>query len=187
MASILTVCTGNVCRSPLVERLLRRGLDEAYGAGAVQVHSAGTGALADSAMDEQSAQILADLGGDHAGFVARWLEPEMVAEADLVLTATREHRHTVMQHAPRALRRTFTVRELAHLVTDLDPADLPRDPQERIEAVTRYAAAHRGDVAGLDPAQLDIVDPYRRSAQTYALMREQVVPAMAAITRVLAP
>ena len=187
MASILTVCTGNVCRSPLIERLLRRSLDEAYGPGVVQVHSAGTGALVDSAMDEQSAQILTDLGGDHAGFVARWLEPEMVAGADLVLTATREHRHTVMQHAPRALRRSFTVRELAHLVQDLDTADLPLDPLERIEAVTRHAAAHRGDVAGLDPAELDIVDPYRRSEQTYALMREQVVPAMAAITRVLTP
>lgn len=187
MASILTVCTGNVCRSPLIERLLRRSLDEAYGAGAVQVHSAGTGALVDSAMDEQSAQILADLGGDHVGFLARWLEPEMVAEADLVLTATREHRHSVMQHAPRALRRSFTVRELAHLVQDLDTPDLPSDPQERLKAVAQYAATHRGRVAGLDPAELDIVDPYRRSAQTYALMREQVEPAVAAITRVLTP
>ncbi|QFG69760.1 low molecular weight phosphatase family protein [Ornithinimicrobium pratense] len=187
MASILTVCTGNVCRSPLIERLLQRRLDEAYGPGVVQVHSAGTGALVDAAMDEQSARILTDLGGDHAGFLSRWLEPQMVADADLILTATREHRHTAMQHAPRALRRSFTVRELAHLVQGLDPVELPTDPQGRIEAVTRCAAANRGNVAGLDPAELDIVDPYRQPAEAYEEMRRQLVPAIDAITRVLTP
>lgn len=187
MVSILTVCTGNVCRSPLIERLLQRRMDEAYGSGVVRVHSAGTGALVDSSMDERSAQILTDLVGDHAGFVSRWLEPQMVADADLILTATRDHRHTVMQHAPRALRRSFTVRELAHLVADLDPADLPTDPQQRIDAVTRHAAAHRGTLAGLDPAELDVVDPYRQPEETYQHMRAQLVPALEAISRVVAP
>lgn len=187
MASILVVCTGNVCRSPLIERLLQRSLDEAYGPGAVQVRSAGTGALVDSAMDERSARILTDLGGDPAGFAARWLEPDMITGADLVLTATREHRHTVMQHVPRAMRRSFTVRELAHLVHGLDPAALPSEPQERIEAVTGYAAAHRGNVAALDPAELDIIDPYRQPEEIYHAMRDQLVPALEHITRVLAP
>ncbi|WP_446740540.1 arsenate reductase/protein-tyrosine-phosphatase family protein [Ornithinimicrobium sp. CNJ-824] len=44
---ILVVCTGNVCRSPLVERLLQQGLDERWGPGAFEVRSAGTGALVD--------------------------------------------------------------------------------------------------------------------------------------------
>lgn len=187
MASILVVCTGNVCRSPLVERLLQRSMDDAYGPGAVQVRSAGTGALADSAMDARSARILTGLGGDDTGFVARWLEPDMVDGADLVLTATREHRHTAMQHAPRAMRRSFTVRELAHLVQDLDPAELPTDPHERLGAVAAQAAAHRGSVAGLDPSDLDIVDPYGQPEEIYDRMRAQLVPALDQITRVLVP
>ncbi|HSP60467.1 MAG TPA: low molecular weight phosphatase family protein, partial [Ornithinimicrobium sp.] len=59
---ILVVCTGNVCRSPLVERLLQDGLDERWGTGRFVVRSAGTGALVDHPMDERSAEVLTGLG-----------------------------------------------------------------------------------------------------------------------------
>ena len=83
---LLTVCTGNVCRSPLLERLLQQHLDRSLGPGAVAVRSAGTAARVDSGMDERSARLLRDLGGDPEGFTSRRLTASMVREADLVLT-----------------------------------------------------------------------------------------------------
>lgn len=187
MARILVVCTGNVCRSPILERLLQSGLDEAYGAGRVEVASAGTGALVGYPMDERSAAVLGDLGGLSDGFIARRIEAAMVREAQLVLTATLEHRAAAVRLAPKALRTTFTVRELALLAPKLDAASLPTAPEERLREVAARAFAGRALNAQVDPAEMDVVDPFRRSDETYARMRSQLVPAVEAVLGVLTP
>ena len=75
-ARVLVVCTGNVCRSPLVERVL------AHTVGAqIEVQSAGTAALVDSPMDGRAAAQLQRWRMDPAGFVARQVVPAMVARA----------------------------------------------------------------------------------------------------------
>lgn len=186
-ARILVVCTGNVCRSPLIERLLQPSLDDAYGAGAVHVSSAGTGALVGAPMDERAAGILERLGGAAEGFVARHLEPRMVADASLVLTATREHRAAAVRLHPRALRHTFTVRELAALLGVVDTGQLPAEPAERIAGVAELAREGRGRLLRQDPDSLDVVDPYRRSDDVYELIGDQVVPAVDVIRTALAP
>src|SRR6186713_2624189 len=125
-ARILIVCTGNICRSPFIERLLQRQLDErrrTIGAatdGAIAVRSAGTGGLTGWAMDERPAAQLVAHGGDPAGFSARELTPGLIAESDLVLTATRAHRGKVAVMHPKALRRVFTFRDFADLVEGID-------------------------------------------------------------------
>lgn len=187
MPHILVVCTGNVCRSPLIERYLQREMDAAYGPGTVEVRSAGTGALADHAMDERSAAILTDLGGDPSGFLGRRLTPAMLRDTPLVITATRDHRAAVVKMHPKALRTAFTLRELAHLGAQMDTSALPADPAERLAAVAREGVALRGTNARLAPEDLDVVDPYRRSDETYALMRAQLEPALAQVASVLAP
>ena len=92
--------------------------DELLGdaAGAVRVGSAGVSALVGSPMDESSAAELRRLGGDPTGFVSTQLDGAHVEEADLVLAATRQLRSRVLEESPRALRRTFTIRELAGLL-----------------------------------------------------------------------
>src|SRR5664279_2530252 len=89
-ARILIVCTGNICRSPFIERLLHRQLDEHRPrfAQRILVHSAGTGAVTGSAMDKCAAAQLLAHGGDPTGFRARDLTPDLIAESDLILTAT---------------------------------------------------------------------------------------------------
>ena len=187
MPSVLVVCTGNVCRSPLVERLLQPALDAAFGAGAVSVRSAGTHALVDHPMDERSAALLQNLGGDPAGFRARRLVPAMLQGTALIITAARGHRAAAVQLHPRALRTTFTLRELAHLAARIDVSALPADPADRLAAVAREAVTLRGRTARLGPDDLDVVDPYRRSDETYALMRAQLEPALHAVLTALAP
>src|SRR5699024_5640914 len=116
----LVVCTGNICRSPAAERLLAAGLGapfrgQAAGglAPAIEIASAGVGAVVDAPMAPEMATLVTAAGADASRFTARQLTIAMVAESDLVLTATRRHRTAVVGLVPAAVRRTFTVRELA--------------------------------------------------------------------------
>src|ERR687886_239183 len=96
---ILFVCTGNICRSALAERLGRAFLDEALGRKATLIHleSAGVRAVVGSEMDPDSALVLEGLGGDAAGFEARQFEAELATHADLILAMTREQRRLVLE------------------------------------------------------------------------------------------
>ncbi|MBB3083222.1 low molecular weight phosphatase family protein [Geodermatophilus sabuli] len=174
---LLFVCTGNICRSAAAERLARRQLEALLGAAAasVLVHSAGTRAAVGSAIHPDSASVLRRLGGDDEQFTARRLRRQMVTEADLVLTMTREHRQAVLGLEPRALSRTFTLREAADLVRLLDaPPGTTRtagDGGPRGLAL-RMAAARRLRTSS---AEDDIVDPmggppeaHRRAGESIA-------------------
>lgn len=173
---VLTVCTGNICRSPLVERLLAHGL-----AGTdVEVSSGGTHAMVGDPIHPQSRVILEGYGGEAGDFVARLLTEAMVAEADLVLGLTRWHRAEVAKLHPRAVRYTFTLRELARLTAAVSP--LPGDtPGERLRALVPLAASRRGFVHVEDPGGDDVVDPYGREQAVYDEMASVLVPAVQAI------
>lgn len=182
---VLTVCTGNVCRSPLLERVLQRELDRRWGPGTHEVSSAGTHALVGHPMDERSAGVLRAFGGSPDGFVARRLTGRMVAEADLVLVATTNHRRLVLREHPPALRHTFTFREFAALA-DAAGHELPPDrdlpPPERLRALARVLIARRGPGVVPEP---DIIDPYRQADEVYRLMQEQVAQALPSALRAL--
>jgi len=188
---ILIVCTGNICRSPFIERLLQHQLDE-RGAGSEQgvlVHSAGTGALVGSAMDAQAAAQLVAHGGDPSGFTARDLTPALIDESDLVLTATRAHRGKVALMSPKVLRRVFTFRDFADLVGGFDErraAEASADQGGRVRQVAEQAAASRGLRPPLLPDLADIIDPYRRDDEVFATMARQVVESMPSVVHALA-
>lgn len=181
---VLTVCTGNICRSPLLERLLQGELDRAWGRGRHEVTSAGTHALVGNPMDERAATVLRTLGGTPHGFVARWLVPPFVAQADLVLTATREHRSLVVRMHPQAVRYALTFREFAALADSVSDEELPGPdaPPVRLRALATLLTGRRGQVP---VPELDIVDPYRRPDEVYQQMEEQVRAAWPSAARVL--
>src|SRR5688500_18521676 len=112
---ILTVCTGNVCRSPVAERLLQAGLDQVL-PGGFEVRSAGTRALVGDPVQPLSADIIYMFGGTAAGIAARQLTGKILRPADLVLTMSSSHRGEVLQLDASLLKRTFTIRELARML-----------------------------------------------------------------------
>ena len=93
MTSILVICTGNICRSPIAEGLLRDALRAPVRRRRrPSVSSAGTSGLEGSGAMPESVQAAAELGVDIAGHVARRLTPDIADGADLLLCMAREHR-----------------------------------------------------------------------------------------------
>src|SRR4051812_16481649 len=167
---ILFVCTGNICRSPMAERLMHGGLQNRLGDDIhrVAVESAGTWGHEGAPMEVYAAHALHELGGDPAGFVARELTEQMVVGADLILAATREHRTAAVVLQPRATQRTFTIREFARLAAQVDPGVLPDgDLVARGRALVRASAGRRGRVPMLDPRDDDLADPYGAPADAF--------------------
>ena len=170
--SILAVCTGNVCRSPAVERLLASKLGST-----VRVRSAGTHALVGHPISEPMAALLLDNGVESDSFEARRLSEQMLKEADLVLAMTRAQRGLVVELWPAAVRRTFTLREFARLLSWVDPAALPAGtPAERLRAAIPLAVAERGRER-TSPDEDDVVDPFRLSTAVYANSFAQIAAA----------
>ncbi|MET9801192.1 protein-tyrosine-phosphatase [Streptomyces sp. NPDC006368] len=172
---ILHVSTGNVCRSPITERLTRHALSDRLGdpppgyaggtpIGGVIVESAGTWGHEGAPMEANAELVLADFGADASGFVGRELLDEHVIRADLVLTATRDHRAQVISMGHSAGLRTFTLKEFTRLVRAIDPATLP-DPMsdgvvDRARALVRAAAALRGWLLAPTAEADEVNDPY---------------------------
>ncbi|WP_457946194.1 low molecular weight phosphatase family protein [Pseudarthrobacter sp. alpha12b] len=207
---ILTVCTGNICRSPVAERLLQAGLDQVV-PGGFHVSSAGTRALVGEPMQPISADIVRTFGGDPEGFAARQLTPKILRGVDLVLTMTSGHRGEVLQLDASLLKRTFTIREFARMLDVLArrdaagadggqpaavvpfPGALPGSNASDDDALAANTAMWRSlpaRAAGVrhlslpaDSADNDIVDPYRRAPQVYREMEDQLAPAIVSILR----
>ena len=172
---LLHVCTGNICRSPVAERLTRAGLTARAAADAFVVESAGTWGLSGAPMDPGSQRALAAYGLDGSDFRARRLSGYHLDEADLVLCATREHCSAAVSTAPDAAARTFTLREFARLTATVEPGDLPAGgPEERARALVALAAARRGPSRPADPRDDDLADPYRASASAFSACAELV-------------
>ena len=152
---ILFVCTGNICRSPTAERLVA-----AFDVEGLRAASAGTRALVGHPMHAESARVLEGLGGDPTGFVARRLTPAIAEDANLVLAMTKEHRDTVLEVAPRQLRRTFTLSEFAQLVTRFDPGSVAE------------LTALRPQLSQADLT--DVPDPIGHSPEVFAEVGDQI-------------
>ncbi|MGU3497946.1 arsenate reductase/protein-tyrosine-phosphatase family protein [Mycobacterium sp. C31M] len=148
------MCTGNICRSPSAERLTAAWAATQHIAGlTLTTSSAGTRAVIGHPIHPEAERVLLTLGGDATNFAARQLTPKIAATADLVLTMTRAHRDTVLEHAPQKLNRTFTLSEAALLVGQLGAREI-------------------GDLANLRPhlgadATLDIADPIGHGPEVF--------------------
>lgn len=145
---VLFVCTANICRSAYAHVRGRAMLGDDSG---VRIDSAGTWGFDASPMDDEMAGQLSGRGIDPSTFRSRRLTPDLVAGADVILTAASEHRAFIVEDWPGAFRKTFTLGQFATGVGQVDPA---LRGHALIEAVrdSRVPALRAQDVA----------DPYRQ-------------------------
>lgn len=165
MASILVICTGNICRSPIAEGLVRDALQRRFGDRSPGVSSAGTSGLEGSGAMPESVQAAAELGVDIGGHVARRLTAAMADGSDLLLCMASEHRGMLAVSSDRD-DRAFTLKELVRLLETLPPAG----PDARPETMTdRIAAASLARRQGAVPVSHDddIADPLGQSLEVY--------------------
>ena len=170
---VLFVCTANICRSPFME-LLAAHLAE----GQIEVSSAGTHGLDGHPVDAAMTAALRTRGlpADQVdGFRSRPLTADLVAEADLVLTAASTHQQDILQEQPGAVDRVFTLGQFATVVGDTDGA--------RGADLVRAIGALR---LPADPA-LDVADPFRRGAAVAASCADQVESLLRVAVPALAP
>ena len=177
---ILAVCTGNICRSPVMERLFRARLSTS-----ALVASAGTGAMVGSAMAPGMTDLLHRVGVPSTGFKARQVTDTLVDDADLILTATVSHRSKVVDLKPQAMHYAFTLLEFAIPLSAMDVSkvvDLPLN--ERIEPLIEYVLASRPRLR-LSKKELDVPDPYGHEEELYTTAFSMIYQAVATITYVL--
>jgi protein-tyrosine phosphatase len=187
---LLFVCTGNICRSPSAEFLLRFQLENRLGEAAKQIElsSAGLGTPGGWEIDAKVAELLhgARVGGTQE-FRSRRVDAAVLAESDLVLTGTKQHRLTIGGEFPEAYAKTFTMREAVALLTRADTRGLPpHDLVERTSELIALLKRERG-IRALADDQFDIDDPHGRRTSAYEAMFAQVRGVVDVLSFLLAP
>ncbi|MCS5735619.1 arsenate reductase/protein-tyrosine-phosphatase family protein [Herbiconiux daphne] len=187
--SVLTVCSGNICRSPLAEQILRARLADLP---SIEFASAGTFAGEGDRMPDEAAELSVRFGGDPSQHSARYLTEQIVGGSDLILAMSRSHRREIVELVPRKVSVTFTLREFARLSEGLPDAEIAEAASRGttvragLAEVVALVVSRKGQVGLPSSTDVDdIIDPYRRSAETYERSAAQLVPAAEEVARVL--
>lgn len=133
--SILIVCTGNICRSPIAERFLRRVLP------VKKIDSAGTGALVDHEADRSAVKIALKHGLSLEGHKGKQFTSTLARQYDLILVMEKSHLEQIGQVAPEARGKTMLFGEW------LGRKDIPDPYRKSDEAFA--SVYHLIELAGL--------------------------------------
>jgi protein-tyrosine phosphatase len=202
--TVLHVCVGNICRSPMAERLFSLALRKQIGDVAdafYYSHGAGTGSWhVGEPMNSPAAKELLARGGDPSGFKARKLRGDMIDSSDLVLCATSEQVEVVLSLRPDAAGKVFVIGEFGRLMAQVNLGRLPSNDgsvegaYDRGHALIVATDAVRGGgpVWGGDgrrePSRLsdDLDDPWGLAPEEFARAADEieatVIPLAAALT-----
>lgn len=177
---VLIVCTGNICRSPAAERLLR-----VHSWPGVLVESAGTSAHEGLSIDPPMVPLLQSAGAETTTFRSRRLSTAHVNGANLILTMTKDQRSDTVQLLPKAVQKTFTLLEYARLLNAVDGNHLPKGTiSHRLRLSIAMTAARRQHVRSAYETD-NVQDPYGTATDVYVRIFRQLETSIQTITKVI--
>ncbi|MBZ7055965.1 protein tyrosine phosphatase [Klebsiella quasipneumoniae] len=124
--SILVICTGNICRSPIAERLLRRMLKDKM------IDSAGIGALVDSPADDAAIRVAQKHQLSLENHRGKQFTASLGRKYDLILVMEQTHLDSITRIAPEVRGKTML---LGHWFGGKDIPDPYRKSDEAFESV----------------------------------------------------
>ena len=133
-SSVLVVCVGNICRSPLGERLLAQACPN------LRVESAGIGALVGHAADKTASEVAASHGVSLEGHVARQFTSELAADFDLIIVLEKGHKRVVVNKAPEVSGKTMLFGQWVGQKDIADPYRKSREFHEEVFQQIKNAA-----------------------------------------------
>ena len=177
---VIFVCTGNICRSPMAEQMLIQKAEQSKLP--ITVVSAGVMAMTGDPMTPQSADAMTKRGFTPTKHISQDLTPKLLEEADLVLTATLDHRSAIARMLPKASKYSFTIDEFARLTSFLRAApefqeEFKKKPKETRDQYLKRAMHEAVLLRGMVPTNLDpkdVVDPYGESIEVYNQVAEHI-------------
>jgi protein-tyrosine phosphatase len=182
MNTILFVCTGNQCRSPMAAALLRSRLAQ-MGATGFAVESAGFVSAGRPAPTEV-VEVMSPLGIDVSGHRSRLLQQELLDGVDLNLVMTRQHLMDLVVFRPEVWPRTFTLAEFVHRAEVVGG----RTPGEAVSAWTGRINAGRARAEILNlPAADDVPDPIGGTVKDYERVRDLLVERVRRLAALMGP
>lgn len=179
MNRILFVCTGNTCRSPMAEGMMRKILSE-EGLTDIEVRSAGVAAFEGTQLSDHASSVLKSKGCTGPA-ASTFLSQFLVDWADLVLTMTSSHKRHTIQLYPEAIDKVYTLKEY---VMD-DPQDADKISQmESLITEIQLKQALSEPVTDEERARLmmlenelpqpDILDPFGGSLRQYERCAQEI-------------
>lgn len=181
--TVLFVCTGNICRSPMAEQMLKDFLRKT-GVDGVEVESAGTWAMVGENIPKPGQDAMIEAGLAPQPHQARQLDADLLRGANLVLTATEEHRADAVRTLVKANRYTFTIREFARLaefVENPEGTEFVAMEAEGLDEKLQLVASARGYVE--DMGNINLEDPYGLDIDAYRATRDQLSEDIAILGR----
>lgn len=124
--SVLIVCTGNICRSPIAERFLRRKIPDK------KFDSAGTNALRHQPADPSAIAVAEKHGLLLDNHMSTQFTPMLGRQYDLILVMEKYHQQQISRMSPELRGKTML---LGYWLEQRDIPDPYRKSQEAFESV----------------------------------------------------
>jgi protein-tyrosine-phosphatase len=162
MTKVFFICTGNLCRSPMAEGMMRHALEE-RGCSDVEVSSAGTWAYDGSPATPEAVETVGRDGVDLSNHRSRPIAMDELLEADVVVAMTSVHVRELASLAPEVVDRIVLMKELR----EIDPLPVPRDARldEKLDALMRGKRPPRRRSLDVDDPMGLPINAYDRCAR----------------------